>query len=335
MIGNPTSSMNRMFYLIAPPALLMGLAFGLTACEQDDPEERVAEAEESPQAVEITATYDPEANQHLFELSEEEIPSGWTTFRLVNNSPDEHLAQIFKVPEDAGVTAEVWIEDFIVEVQRVMDRFQDPEIDGIAEAREGAEYPEWWGESSPRGGPGMISPGGTAEATAHLEPGHYIIECYVKDSNEMMHTTLGMAALLTVTDELSDAPEPDADVELTLSDEGIQSSGNVEAGKQTIRVNFEERDTPALTVHLAHLDKEVQLEELSSWMAYWFPGGYVAPAPAEFVGGTGRKPEGQSTYFTVDVEPGDYAWIAEYGTTTEPTPPLEELGWLRTFTVEP
>lgn len=298
--------------------------------------ERAVEAEESEQVVEITATHDPEADEHLFELSDEEIPSGWTAFRLVNNSPDEHLAQIFRIPEDAGVTADVWIDDFIVEVQRMMERFQTPEVNTLAEAREGVEYPDWAAEISPRGGPGIISAGGTAEAMAQLEPGHYIIECYIKDENEMMHTALGMAALLIVTDEQSGAAEPETDIELTISDEGIQSSGNVEAGEQNIRVNFEERETPGYrNINLVRLDDGYRLEELSKWMHTWFPGGLVAPVPFEFAGGTGRKPAGQATYFSIDFEPGDYAWVSEYPIGAESQVNLEDKGLLKTFTVEP
>lgn len=319
------------------PALLAALALMASACEQSELGEATVEAANQPQVVEIIATYNPETNEHLFELSRDEIPYGWTTFRLVNASPDEHLAQIFRVPEDAGVTPEVWIRDLIVPIQRSVHRFHEPEIESFAEASEGMELPEWWRRSSPRGGPGLVRPGATSEAMAMLEPGHYIIECYVKDADEVMHTTSGMAALLIVTDEPSGAPEPEADIELILSNDGIQVAGDLEAGKQTVRVSFEDRRVPGLsiqTVHLARLDDEVRLEDLSSWMAWMVAGSYVAPAPAEFVGGTGRKPVGHATYFTVDLEPGDYAWIAEYATNTEPEPHLEELGWLKAFTVK-
>ena len=327
---NTNSHLRLIIFTLCFCIVLLG-----TACQQTESHEATVEIEDAPEVVEIIAMYDQEANEHLFELSTEEISSGWTTFRLVNNSPDEHLAQIFKVPEDAGVTANVWIEDFIVEFQVIMDRLQDPEIEGMAEAREGVEYPDWVAEISPRGGPGLIIPGGTAEAMAHLEPGHYIIECYVKDENEMMHTTLGMAALLIVTDELSGAEEPEADIELTVSDEGIQSTGTVGAGEHTVQVSFEERDKPSYrNVHLARLDDDVSREDLQRWMNAWMPGGFVAPAPAEFVGGTGRKPAGHVTYFTVDLTPGDYAWISEYPIPTEPDPDLEAMGWLKPFTVE-
>ncbi len=328
-----TNSFSFFTHLIS--VALLGLAFGLTGCERDAPEERAPGVEESSIVVEITATHDPKSDKHLFELSKVEIPSGWTTFRLVNNSPDEHLAQTFRVPEDADVTAEVWIEEYIVEFQRMLNRFQDPEIDGMAEAVEGVEYPDWVAEISPRGGPGLIGPGYAAEAMAELEPGHYIIECYVKDENEMMHTTLGMAARLVVTADPSGTNEPDADIELTVSDEGIQSSRSLEPGEQNIRVNFEDRDMPGYrNVHLVRLDNEADLERLSSWMNAWLPGSFVAPAPVDFIGGTGRKPAGHATYFTVDVEPGDYAWVSEYPVTTDWDTELEELGLLQTFTVE-
>jgi len=51
-----------------------------------------------------------------------------------------------------------------------------------------------------------------------------------------------------------------------------------------------------------------------------------APVGALFLGGTMEMTEGGVAYFHVDLEPGDYAWIAEI-----PNPAVH--GMLKTFTV--
>ena len=40
-------------------------------------------------------------------------------------------------------------------------------------------------------------------------------------------------------------------------------------------------------------------------------GGLLEPAPAVFVGGTQEMPLGHTACFTVELEPGRYAWISE------------------------
>jgi hypothetical protein len=39
--------------------------------------------------------------------------------------------------------------------------------------------------------------------------------------------------------------------------------------------------------------------------------GLRAPAPVEFLGGTQEMPVGYTSYFTVNLEPGRYAFISE------------------------
>lgn len=54
------------------------------------------------------------------------------------------------------------------------------------------KLPEWYSEVQFLGGPGLISPEATAETTLKLEPGTYLMECYVKMSNGVFHSTMEM-----------------------------------------------------------------------------------------------------------------------------------------------
>jgi len=69
----------------------------------------------------------------------------------------------------------------------------------------------------------------------------------------------------------------------------------------------------------------VVLDEVVEWMDWMNVDGLRAPSPAAFVGGIHEMPAGYTAFFTVDLEPGRYAWIAESGA---------ELGMVNEFTIE-
>ena len=78
-------------------------------------------------------------------------------------------------------------------------------------------------------------------------------------------------------------------------------------------------------MHLARLQDEVDLDEVTQWMDWMEIAGLQAPAPAEFLGGTQEMPIGHTAYFTVNLEPGRYAWITEASA---------DKGMFNEFTVE-
>jgi hypothetical protein len=135
----------------------------------------------------------------------------------------------------------------------------------------------------------------------------------------------------TVTDETTDVGEPDADLRLTLSSErGIEMEGYPQPGRQTVAVYFEDQTVHenfvGHDVHVGRLAEDTDLEELAAWMDWSRPGGLETPAPVHFIGGTNEMPAGETAYFTVELEPGRYVWVAEV------TDPMGK-GMLETFTV--
>ena len=66
------------------------------------------------------------------------------------------------------------------------------------------------------GGPGTGVPGSTFDATAVLEPGEYILICYVPSADGQVHFQKGMATSITVTPSDSPAPAPPATAQLVL-----------------------------------------------------------------------------------------------------------------------
>lgn len=260
----------------------------------------------------------------------DEIPSGWTTFRFLNQSGMTHFAIIEKMPTFEG--EQMTVEDSKAEVvpvfQNFMDSFNGTEL-SYPEA--GFELPAWYGEVVFMGGPGLTGPGQTSEVTQYMEPGTYVIECYFKTADGVFHSTLEMIVGLTVTDDVSRAKEPKANLELTISSEnGIEVNGDPRPGNQSVSVRFEDQAVYGHflghDVHLARVDAGTDINEVADWMSWTVPGGLASPAPAEFIGGIQDMPAGETGYINVLLKPGTYAWIAE-------VPDPEGKNMLETFTV--
>lgn len=277
-----------------------------------------------PNVVEITAV-------GLQFEAPESIPSGWNTFRLDNTSEMVHFGYLMRMPEGKGVTdhQEVLAPVF----QNIMYDILGKEP---IEPEAGFEPPEWFQNVVFLGGPGLVSAGRVAETTVHLEPGTYLLECYVK-TNGIFHSynpspeVNGMVIELTVTEDSTAAQAPEPSLKLDISSgQGIRVEGEPTPGSHVVEVHFEDQNTyehfAGHDVHLIRITDETNLENVASWMNWTSPDGLQTPAPAEFIGGVNDMSSGSVAYIHVDLEPGNYAWISE-------VPNPSEKGMLKTFTV--
>lgn len=247
------------------------------------------------------------ARDFAFEAPDE-LPSGWTTFHLENQGSQEHFMVLWKLPEGrtiADMEAEVMPAfDNAAYMAGEMDRGQYIEqiVSGI---------PEWYGGVVAGGGVGLLSPGHAAEATVELEPGHYVMECYVRTPAGEFHSAIGMTHAFTVTAEQSDAAPPEADIDLTLTNYAIGVEGLLTAGQHTARVSHADDPEGFVKhdIHLVRLEEGAGTADVVSWMD-WIDA-FMAPAPATFLGGSEDQPGGSTSYFTFRLEPGSYAWISE------------------------
>lgn len=321
----PSSSIRT--HALAVGLVLLGAVLGgcepADRYEADAPDVRPTSSSSDPYVVEVTA------RDYVFQAPAE-IPSGWTTFRLVNEGAETHFMLIYSLPE--GKT----YEDVKREVAAPFDQALAALHDGSADRQAAGEilldnFPDWSAGITYLGGPGFVSPGRTAEATVHLEPGTYVIECYVKmPDGRTFHSSHGMAQQLDVTAEPNGAPEPEADLRMSVSSNGLSAPDELAPGRHTIRLDFEDQ-TPhenflGHDVHLVQVEDDTDLDEVARWMDWMEVEGLRGAGPAEFLGGSHDMPAGETAYFTIDVEPGRYAWIAEV---TNPA----EKGLLKTFSV--
>ena len=308
-------------------ALAAGL-FLLQGCDQGPKvkEETATVPVAQPNVVEIRAV------GMIFEGSSE-IPSGWTTFKFVNASSMIHFAMIDVPPE--GVTAQIFTDTVGQYFQDAMDGMNAGDEEAVNAAF--GKFPAWIGDLGRHGGPGFLSPGLTGETIVYLEPGNYFFECYVK-TNGVFHTTspgdgkIGMMLEFTVTDEKTDAPEPTANATLAMSNSGMEIvDGALKAGTNTIRVDFvEQQALPSFVgndVHIMRVENDESISKASAWLDWRTKDGLEDPSPVTFLGGINDMPEGSHSYFTVDLQPGTYAFIAE-------VPNPQEAGFVLPFTVE-
>ncbi|MEX0997540.1 MAG: hypothetical protein WDZ45_10865 [Flavobacteriaceae bacterium] len=323
---------------IIQQALLIVISFFLLVGCRDNNEEKKQEPNAEEQlmldAKAMKRLSDREAIEVVTEIMDfqmpGQIPSGWNTFRYINKSEETHFFVFEKMPENKT------IEDSKAEVfpvfQEAMDLINQGEPDKGFKTFE--KLPAWFYDVKFTGGTGLIAPKSTAETTLYLEPGYYIIECYVKMPNGMFHSVMGMAKEIVVTDNSSDHEPPKATMEIALSsEEGIQfDKQNIEAGLQTIAVHFKDQKVYGNYVghdlHIAKVEQVADMETLSNWMNWATPEGFKTPVPegVKFLGGSQEMPEGSTAYFHVLLEPGNYIFVAE-------VPSPEQKNMLHSFVV--
>ncbi|MDZ7806670.1 MAG: hypothetical protein U5K71_06110 [Gracilimonas sp.] len=328
--------------------VILFLSFSLTSCTEKKGESNSDNA--FSENVKVTATHDAENNQHLFDLSTKKTKAGWVTFNFNNASPSDHFFLLYKVPEAAIQAADEAGESIVQHWHGALTvPFQEnfnPYIKGDIEYGEfvdslvaeiSVKGPWYFDPGAPTmGGPGFTAAGSSSATTVYLDPGEYIVECYVKDEEQVFHSYIGMLEHLTVTGEQNGAEEPQAGKTVTISSEnGIEFTEPFSAGEQIVEVHYADQATyghllghNVQLVKLEDAEDDSLLQSVGEWMNWTTPFGLTAKAPAgaKFVGGVMEMTEGQSGYMHLDLEPGDYAWIAE-------VPDPADKGMLKTFTV--
>jgi hypothetical protein len=300
-------------------ASLVGCAPSPSDQAAESPPEPAAQAPSEPGVIDV------KAEDYAF-TAPPTFPSGWVRLRFDNQGAETHFLFILELPE--GVT----FGDYASQVSQPFDelyaQYRAGKLDQATFFTQLLEaLPEWFPTARRAGGPGFTAPGRTSETAIYLEPGDYVMECYVRAMTEddTFHGSHGMLRPLIVTEQSSGMPTPEADIEITLSNYTLSVEGDLSAGTHVARVRVEENPEGLIfhNVHLVKLDEDVTAEVVAPWLN-WVDE-MLPPAPAEFLGGAGQTTAGGESYVTVNLEPGRYAWVSEaYGV----------QGMLHEFTVE-
>lgn len=294
------------------PVSLIVLLSAIVACGGGAPAGGDAAADAAPPSTPAPNVVLIRAHDFAFEAPDS-IPSGWTTLRFSNTGAQTHFVLLDHLPD--GITMDQFEKAIGPAFGDVYGRL----MKGTLQESEATPalmklLPTWFSKFSYGGGVGFVHPGGTAQATVHLDPGTYVLECYVKSPDGTPHNALGMMRKLTVTGDSTAAQPPEADATITFAAGGMKAPAQLTAGRHTVAVNVQEAAQDAMLqndVHVARLENGQSAQDLAAWMDWMKPEGLKAPAPATFVGGVQDLPVGATGYFTVDLAPGRYAWISE------------------------
>jgi len=257
------------------------------------------------------------------------ITSGWNTWRYSNKSTQTHFILIDDYPD--GITLDSVRQKVLPVFGDGMNLLNEGKTEeGFAEF---AKLPLWFSEVKWPGGVGLISPGHEAQTTLYLDPGYYLVECYVKMNTGVFHTNMGMIKELVVVEKKSKMEEPEADVAINISSEsGIVFEPPGNAGLYTFSVLYMDQiaheNFVGHDVNLVKFESDANERVLEAWMDWRDPEGFIEPAPKGFVflGGVNDMPEGRKGYFTASLEPGKYALISE-------VPNASEKNLLKTFEI--
>ena len=289
-------AMKKLFIILLPAVLLL-------SCGQKETEK----------------TYKVEVKTADFAfLAPAEMPSGWITFEL-NNSNAQHVHEISisRLPE--GIDYQVYMKQFVTPWETILSELQDGKIevtDIFTRANE--LLPDWADKVQYITSRGLVSPGHKAEKTIYLEPGKYVMECWVKTAEGEIHISKGMTLPFTVSEQTANSTEPQPEEKITVNAQQIDTDWNPGLGKHSFAVHLQ-HDSAGTPVHnninLIRLNDNTDLAEVNKWLDWYHVGGLRSPAPAVFLGGlsTYHSKVGQKAeYFTVYLDnPGKYAWIVE------------------------
>ncbi|MGH7674756.1 MAG: hypothetical protein ACREMV_05730 [Gemmatimonadales bacterium] len=201
------------------------------------------------------------------------IPAGLTTLRLVNRGAEAHHGIVIRIAEG---TSKSTVDSAL--------RTEGP-------------IPPWMSFAA---GPGAAVPGDSSNATSMLEPGLYLMVCFIQGADRVPHAFKGMTRWLEVVGPAAAAAEPQADVVITLADYSFQLSTPLTAGTHTVRV-----ENAGPQIHEVGIERLAVGKSLADFMA-WGQGGMQGPPPVTPVGGLFGPEIGKQGYFTVTLAPGKY-----------------------------
>jgi hypothetical protein len=258
--------MSRVPFLVA--ACAVSAVFGPTAASQ--PGRRAAPA--LPGRI-----VDVRAGDYYFQAPDS-VPAGLVTLRLTQHGKEGHMLWLVRLP--AGRSAG--------EFQRLAARHE----------------PRPW--AAELGGPGYAGPTKSSNATYVLEPGQYVLVCYVgsgRGVDSLYHVWRGMVKPLRVTPPSKGARSggPDRglmpDAVARIDTNGIVWSAPLRAGRRVIRV--ENRTTEWREFLLERVLPGRTVTEALAWRRR-----SGTPAPVEALGGLASLPPGASLATTLDVPAG-------------------------------
>jgi hypothetical protein len=244
----------------------------------------------------------------------DEIKSGWTTFKYINKSFEPHFFILEKMPDTLGLTT--YKKDLFPPFISAFEHFEKGEME--AGMKEFENIPEWFFKVELAGGVGLTSKKTTSLTTIFIEPGTYIMECYVRMPNGLGHVFMGMIKELKVSNESNGNKPPKANFKISISSEqGITFNDSIKSGNYTFEAKFEDQKQyehlMGHDVNLVKIENDSLITDLNNWLNIVDFNAFRSPEPEGllFLGGVEDLPAGQTGYFEATLEKGNYVLISE------------------------
>ena len=206
------------------------------------------------------------------------VKPGVTTFRLLNAGTQVHHLQVVRLNEGKHL----------------------PDL--VAALKNPGPPPAWMVQV---GGPNAMVPHGTpVEATVGLEPGTYVLLCFVPSPGEQIpHAMKGMMKELTVSAGTTTMAEPKGDVDVRLTDYAFTFSTPLTRGKHMVRVTNDAAQPHELTLF------KLAPGKTAADVGHWAESGMKGPPPGMPIGGVTGLSTGRSSTFTVKLAAGHYGLV--------------------------
>ena len=256
-------------------ALLVLVAAVFAGCGGDDAgasgtTTELAELPTAPPASEVTIT----ATEYTFEPSARRIAAGRVRLTLDNRGEEPHQVQLGLV--EPGTTADSFYRTF---------HEQGP---GAAE-----KLLRW------QTGVNGVEPGEKGTVVGDLQPGQYLMICFVPGHDGVSHIDKKMIVPVEVVPGGEPVAEPAAEGEIVLEDYAIDIPGGFD-GSGTFAVR---NSGPA--DHELILMRYEPGKTLADLVA-WSDGGMKGTPPITYTSGVGTIPHGETSWVDLDLDPGAY-----------------------------
>lgn len=285
---------------VAATMAAVALAVLAGACGDTDP---VTPAQAQPavsdDAAPAAERLDVVAGEYEFDLSATTVAAGRLPLTLRNEGVEPHQLMVARLHDD------VTLDDYLA-------------ADAEGEEAASALVDE-------AGGVNAVDAGTSRTGYADLEPGDYIVLCFLPTPAGPSHLHEGMAAALTVVDApVVGAPASVNEIDLVDFGFTLPESGLGQPGPYHV-VNKGQSDHE---LALMRVDDDKGFADVVTFLQ----GGFRGEQPLAFVGGAGGVEPGADTYVDLDLEPGTYVamcFLPDAATGKRHA----ELGMVTTFTV--
>ena len=204
------------------------------------------------------------------------VSAGMVTIKLVNQGPDFHHVQLMHLTDGKTVA------DFEA---------------GLKVMKPGSPPPPWAHEVA---GPNTPVPGGEQSIMQQLEPGNYVMVCFIPGADGVPHVMKGMIRPLTVIPATTAAAlAPTADVSVMMTDYAWKITPEITAGKHIIKIENAAEQSHEMVIAMLAPGKTPA--DLARWLEK-----QVGPPPGKPIGGISGMGKGAVVYLPVDLESGEY-----------------------------